>query len=59
MRQKRFTLCLFMDVVLCFLLPLGMALVTFTLAVLLRTSVKTLFQQKVNSGIVVNISKKP
>ncbi|MEN6449197.1 MAG: hypothetical protein ABFC96_01780 [Thermoguttaceae bacterium] len=46
-RRRRYTFCLVMAVLLCMFMPFGTVLGIFTLIVLLRPSVKTLFEQPV------------
>jgi hypothetical protein len=46
--QRHYTFCLVVACILCIMVPLGTALGVFTIVVLMRPSVKTLFDQQAN-----------
>ncbi len=48
-RRRRYTFCLVMAAILCVFIPFGTVLGVFTIIVLVRPSVKELFEQEKNS----------
>ena len=48
-RHRRYTFCLVMAAILCVFIPFGTVLGVFTIIVLIRPSVKELFEQEKNS----------